>query len=173
MEAAVVCAADSPGGATPLDLSAQLHHNDATPGISPRQSVFPTPYHDVLSQESIHRHYPGTFGSTSQKNTHNDNSVEVWLILWLIRISYNNNNCKKLKPFKTSCKDDPACITPWKPQISKRVILLAHHQIVNVLTSNITLFGICGFSGEMQAGSSLQDVLNSFSFYNYICCFIN
>ena len=47
---------------------------------------------------------------------------------------------KKLKQFKTACKDDRTCITPAKPQISKRVILLvAHRQIVNVLTSNITL----------------------------------
>ena len=34
-------------------------------------------------------------------------------------------NCKKLKPFKTSRKDDRACITPRKPQIPKRVILLS------------------------------------------------
>jgi len=36
-----------------------------------------------------------------------------------------NNIVKKLKLFKTSFKNDPACITTVKPQITKRVILLS------------------------------------------------
>jgi len=54
---------DPLGVTTPLDLSAQ---NDA--GIS-HQAVFPTPYQDILSQDTIHRHYPGTFGSSSRNST--------------------------------------------------------------------------------------------------------
>lgn len=64
----------------PLDLSAQLQ-KDTVLGIS--QSVFPTPYHDVLSQDTIQRHYPGTFGSqrtrteNSDKTTPADSSTAV------------------------------------------------------------------------------------------------
>ena len=37
-----------------------------------------------------------------------------------------------------------------------------------MLLSNVTLFDICGFSGVMQARSSLQDVLNCLSFFTVI-----
>jgi len=37
-----------------------------------------------------------------------------------------------------------------------------------VLLSHITLFDICGYSGVMQARSSLQDVLNCLSFFTII-----
>jgi len=46
--------------------------------------------------------------------------------------------------------------------------LSAHWLFGDVLLSNITLFDICGFSGVMQWRSSLQDVLNGFSFFTII-----
>ena len=45
--------------ASPLDLSKD--HLSGS-GIA-QPAVYPTPFHDVFSQDTIHRHYPGTFGS--------------------------------------------------------------------------------------------------------------
>ena len=48
-------------GATPLDLSAQMQQEPPALGIS--QSVFPTPYRDVLSQHSSPVHSQNSFSS--------------------------------------------------------------------------------------------------------------
>ena len=54
------------------------------------------------------------------------------------------------------------------PLLFQTAHLVAHRQIVNVLTSNISLVDIYGFSGVMQARSSLQDVLNCLSFLTIV-----
>jgi len=56
-------------GASPLDLT-----KDHAAGISQPSAVFPTPYLDVFSQDTIHKHYPGTFGSSQRTRSTGDSS---------------------------------------------------------------------------------------------------